>query len=96
MAQCWTEQLEYPSRAVLFHLANISLLNLYDDEINMSSHQQIRFQNAMENVMVMILDQILNVKIKEKRGNEFFIVLLDEQYDGIPNMLVNMGIVTEL
>lgn len=50
----------------------------------------------MENVMIMILDQILNVEIKEMRGNEFFIVLLDEQYDGIPNMLVNMGIATEL
>ncbi|TMW41851.1 hypothetical protein DOY81_013069 [Sarcophaga bullata] len=96
LAQCWKEQLEYPFRAVLFHLANISLLKLYDDKILISSHLQVRFQNAMENVMIMILDQILNVQIKEKRGNEFFIVLLDEQYDGIPNMLINMGVVTEL
>lgn len=62
----------------------------------MSSYMHTRFKNAVENVVVMILDQILNVEIKEKRNNNLYIALLDEEYDGIPNMLVNMGVAIKL
>lgn len=98
LAKCSKEQLKDPLRAVLFHLANLAIVTNSEDHNTSNSYQiKSHLKIATENMVVMILDQILNVEVVERRLNDDLVVrLLDSQYSDIPKMLVDMGVVKEI
>lgn len=93
LAKCSKEQLKDPLRAVLFHLANLTIKKNSEDSYQMKSLLKI----ATGNMVVLILDQILNVEVVERRHNDDLVVrLLDSQYSDIPKNMVDMGVVKEI
>ncbi|XP_065357521.1 uncharacterized protein krimp [Calliphora vicina] len=97
LAKCSKEQLKDPLRAVRFHLSNLSIVTISDEQnVSDTYCMKTRLKSAIENIVVMILDQILNVDVVERTNNDLVVRLMDTQYADIPKMLVDMGVVKEI
>lgn len=87
--------MEDPLRAVLFRLANLSLLNENDEDNNVLSPVADRFKKAIETMVVVLLDATLNVEVVKRHKDVLVVRLTDQQHEDIPKMLMDLGVVKE-
>ncbi|XP_073825168.1 uncharacterized protein [Musca autumnalis] len=105
IAICDSQQKKSPPQALLFRLAGISLVHTAEQYFNNSSivegeYTNKRLNQALETVVVILLNQTINVKIVDEKIRqsdcEIIVDLPDEPYSKIPAILMDLGVVKEI